>query len=252
MMITLDRTLTMHFTPEGVNPTDAPEYASSKWHQAITAIEKLVTAPLDQTIRFGLELWPKDTGGCITLAERIEDTKQCSNTFCQAGDVLVPPALGSGLSIQGALDPATTTICQSTPTGDGLLTASEHLVANAAPGRDQYILLVTDGADWDQSCPMPDPLMVTQELAAAGVNTFVVGFFASGAAPSGVGVAFLNDMACAGHTAKGFPGSCKQAANGYVAADANGPTLYLQAGSGNELSVALQSVAAEVCCDCPK
>lgn len=253
MMITLDRTLTMHFTPEGVNPTDAPAYASSKWHQAITAIEKLAAPPMDQGIRFGLELWPKDSGGCITLAERVEDTKQASNTFCEDGDVVVAPALSSGATIQGAIDPATTTLCQSTPTGQALLTASDHLVANAVPGRAQYILLVTDGADWDQSCPTPNPLEVTQKLAGAGIKTFIVGFFASGmGGPSGVGLAFLNDMACAGQTAKGFPAPCKLMGAGYIAADPNGPALFLQAGSGDELSVALQGVAAEVCCDCPK
>lgn len=253
MMITLDRTLTMHFTPEGVNPTDAPGYASSKWHQAITAIEKLASPPMDQSIRFGLELWPRESEGCITLAERIEDTKQATNASCEDGEVLVEPSLASGAKIQGSLDPATTKICLSTPTGKALLTGSDYLASHAVPGRGQYILLVTDGADWDQSCPDPNPLAVTQKLAAAGINTFVVGFFATGSGgPSGVGVSFLNDMACAGHTAKGFPGTCKAMGDGYVAADPGGPTLYLAAGDGNELSVALQGIAAEVCCDCPK
>jgi hypothetical protein len=251
MMIALDRTLTMHFTPDGVEPTDAPAYASSKWAQAISAIEKVAAPPIDQGIRFGLELWPKEADGCITLAERVENTKQATNPFCEAGEILVEPAVSSGAMIAGALDPATTKLCVSTPTGSGLLTASDHLIDHAVPGRAQYILLVTDGTDWDQSCPTPDPLEVTQKLAAAGIKTFIVGFFGS-AGPGGVGAGFLNDMACAGHTAKGFPDVCKLAGAGYVSADPAGPALYLQAGSGDELGAALKGVAAEVCCDCPK
>ncbi|MEP7122593.1 MAG: hypothetical protein ABJE95_16845, partial [Byssovorax sp.] len=43
VLIALDRTLTMHKTPEGSEPMDAPAYASSKWYQALTAIKGLVS-----------------------------------------------------------------------------------------------------------------------------------------------------------------------------------------------------------------
>src|SRR5690606_22282373 len=121
------------------------------------------------------ELWPLDPGGgqCITLAERILDTKQATNPQCQAGEILVPPALGTGDAIAQAVDPLSTLLCVSTPTGTALDTAGDWLVANAVPGRDQYVVLVTDGADWDLSCPDPSPLLVTQQLAAAGVRTYV-------------------------------------------------------------------------------
>ncbi len=67
-------------------------------------------------------------------------------------------------------------------------------------------MLVTDGADWDQSCPTPNPLTVVQQLAKDGIKTFMVGFSATGdVKPGGTGAPFLNDMACAGLTAKGFP-----------------------------------------------
>src|SRR5262249_55617750 len=59
-IIALDRTQTMHKTPNGGEPTDAPDYQSSKFYQAITAIHQLVAAPTDHAIRFGLELWPKN------------------------------------------------------------------------------------------------------------------------------------------------------------------------------------------------
>src|SRR5882724_6986432 len=46
MLIALDRTLTMHFRPDGVNPTDAPDYKSSKWSLAVTAIKAFAAPPL--------------------------------------------------------------------------------------------------------------------------------------------------------------------------------------------------------------
>ncbi len=89
---------------------------------------------------------------------------------------------------------------------------------------------MTDGADWDQSCPTPDPVAVTQQLAMAGIKTFVVGFSADGTImPGGVGAGFLNDMACAGQTAVGFATNCKMSASGYVSVDPAGATLYLAA-----------------------
>jgi len=251
LMIALDRTLTMHKLPDGNTPTDPPDYASSKWSQAITAIEQLVTPAIDDTIRFGLELWPKEEPGCITLAERVENTVQATNPFCSEGEVLLSPDLGASAAIAGALDPLTTKICISTPTGAGLLTASDHLASIAAPGRDQYIMLVTDGADWDQSCPDPNPVTITQQLAAAGIKTFVLGFSATGdIMPGGVGAPFLNDMACAGMTAVDFDTSCMMGTTGYVAVAPDGPTLYLQASDADALAAAMSTVAVSICCDC--
>lgn len=251
-MIALDRTLTMHKTPKGDEPVDPPDYQSSKFYQAITAIQKLVAAPTDHTVRFGLELWPKDEPGCVTLAEKIMGTTG-TNTTCEDGEVLVPPALNMGAKIASTINPATTKICLSTPTGQGLLTASNWLKSNAVPGRGNYIVLVTDGADWDQSCPMPDPVLITQQLAATGIKTFVVGFSASGdLMPGGVGAGFLNDMACAGQTAPNFPTPCKMSGNGWVSNDPMGSTLYLAAGDSAGLDAALKSIAVEVCCDCVK
>jgi hypothetical protein len=248
VLITLDRTLTMHFTPDGTNPTDAPAYASSKWAQAITAIEK-VSGTLDQTIRFGLELWPKDPGaGCLTLTERIETTKMATNPMCQEGEIVVPLGLGTGTAINAALDPLVTKICTSTPTGQALITAGTYLGANAVAGRPQYVALVTDGADWDQSCPTPNPLNEVQKLSTSGIKTFVVGFYAKSSAPGGVGIAFLNDMACAGQTATGFPGTCKMTANGWVAADPAAAPLFLTAQNSSELETVLASSLGAVGC----
>src|SRR5690606_32549168 len=148
VLFALDRTLSMHRTPDGETPVDAPNYASSKWAQAIDAIEQVVGSGLDGSLRFGLELWPRDPGGgtCLTLEERILDLKPATNPHCQDAEILVPPALATGPAIAQAIDPLTTHICVSTPTGTALQTASAWLVDHAVPGRDQYVVLVTDGA----------------------------------------------------------------------------------------------------------
>jgi hypothetical protein len=255
MLIALDRTLTMHFDPTGLNPTDAPDYKSSKWYQAVTAIKALATPPLDTTIRFGLELWPREAPGCITLAERITDTKPATNPACETGEVLVAPQLSAGAKMSPFLDPAKTKICTSTPTGDALILGADTLLKAKEAGRDQYLVLVTDGADWDFSCPTPNPLDVTTANAAKGIKTYVVGFSATAdLGPSGVGTAFLNDMACAGGTAPEPAKNCKSdGKGGQVAVDAKaGPVLFLQANDGAALAAALQKAAKAICCDCPR
>jgi hypothetical protein len=251
VIISLDRTLTMHKTPAGGEPVDAPDYATSKWFQALSAIKGLVTPKLDMGIHFGLEMWPKDPGmGCITLAEKVMQAP-ATNPNCQEGEILVPPGPGTSAKMIPLLDPKTAHLCTSTPTGQGLLTAADYLKANKKPGRDQYIMLVTDGADWEQTCPMPDPVGVLQQLAKDGIKTFMVGFSATGdIQPGGTGAPFLNDMACAGMTAKGFPDSCVMTAEGYKAKDAKGETLYLQASDGAALTTAFNGIAAELCCNC--
>lgn len=253
MLIALDRTLTMHRTVSGATPTDAPDYQSSKWFQAVTALEAVTAAPLDQTVRFGLELWPRDPGGtaCNTLAEQVA-AKPTTNTACEAGEVVIPTGLGSGAAIAAYLDPATTKLCFSTPTGEALNTAATYLAGSAVAGRDQFVVLVTDGADWDQSCPDPSPQANVSALAVAGVKTFVVGFFDSSGsdAGGGVGEEFLNDMACAGQTAKDFPDPCTQQGASWVAKDPSGPTLYYQTSSAAELTASLKELAGTVCCDC--
>lgn len=253
MLIALDRTLTMHRRPDGSVPTDGPDYNSAKFSMAITAIESLAKAPLDTTIRFGLELWPKRETGCVTLAQKVAGAN-ATNSSCATGEILVSPALSTGATIASILDPATTPICNSTPTGQGLIEGANHLATLTEKGRDQHILLVTDGADWDKTCPTPDPIAVTEANATKGIKTWVLGFSSDGSlAPGGVGVPFLNDMACAGRTAPDFAKNCKAVGSGYRAVDASaGPRLFLQAGDASGLESAMKSVAKAVCCDCPK
>jgi hypothetical protein len=217
----------------------------SKWHIAITAIEAL-TAQLDTTIRFGLALFPRNPGGakCVTLSQRISGTT-ATNTMCEAGEVMVMPAVSSGSAIASTLDPESTLLCSSTPIGAGLGTAQAELAAIQSPIRDQYVLFVGDGQD---TCDEPLVLANTHAMAAAGVKTFVVAFDGSG---NGVDNGLLNDMSCAGQTAPNFPAPCTVGANGnYLATVRNGPPLYLLANNAATLTAGLQAVATQVCCGC--
>jgi hypothetical protein len=256
VLIALDRTLTMHRTAEGNTPPDTVVgRATSKWSMAITGIEQLVSAPgLDQTLRFGLELWPREEAGCVTLSQRIQGTNG-TNPQCQGPEFPVPPELGTGASIATLLDPDTTKICLSTPTGDALLGARNFLESRSDGGTAQYVVLVTDGADWDFSCPNPNPLGVVDGLADAGIKTLVVGFSAEMSLQNGVGAAFLNDMACAGRTAKNFATACRaDAPSGSFRAidpDAGGmDALFFTATNAAELTSSLRAFSETVCCGC--
>lgn len=254
VLIALDRTLTMHRKADGTAPLDTDAgRATSKWSMAINGIEQLTAAPLDQGIRFGLELWPKQSAGCITLSERLNNMG-ATNPNCENGEIVVPPGLGAGAAISSLLDPETTKICTSTPTGAALLTARAYLDANRGTGRQQFVALVTDGADWDFSCPNPNPLGIVDQLTDAGISTIIVGFSAESSLQNGVGGAFLNDMACAGGTAKGFPAPCTKNANGvYRATDPDagaGNSLFYAATNTAELVGALRAFAKTVCCNC--
>lgn len=253
VLIALDRTLTMHRTAAGLTPSDTPAgHATSKWSMAINGIEQLTTAPLDSTVRFGLELWPKQSQGCISLTQRIQGVN-ATNPSCEGPEINIEPALDTGAAISSLLDPEATLICTSTPTGEALIGARTFLETHRDGGREQFVVLVTDGADWDFSCPNPNPLSVVDGLADAGIATLIVGFSAEASLQNGVGAAFLNDMACAGGTAKGFPVPCTQVNGHYRATnpDAGGTdALFYTATDATELATALRVFTRTICCGC--
>jgi len=199
----------MHRTASGATPPDTDAgHATSKWSMAIDGIERLTAPPFDQGLKFGLELWPRAAPGCTTLGERIRGI-MATNTQCEGPEIVVAPGLSTGVAIASALDPETTPICLSTPTGSALIGANDWLKTHPnVDGGRQFIVLVTDGADWDQSCPNPNPLAVVDAIRDGGVSTLVVGFSAEASVTGGVGAAFLDDLACAGGTARGYPGTC--------------------------------------------
>ncbi len=256
MMILLDRTGTMHRDLSGATPPDnTAGHAMAKFTLAINALDGLLATPgLDQTLRLGLALFPRDPGGqtCITLSQRLSGSQTFMNPMCEAGEVPVSPDLGTAAQIATLLDPEVTRLCNTTPTGAGLETVRDALAAITIPEVDQYVVLVTDGADFYDSCPTPDPIPLLRSLSAANIKTFIVGFGAQNTTPQGVNPPLLNEMACAGQTAKDFAANCMPlAGGGFTAVDAtNGPRLYFDAADGPSLSTALRAVAREVCCGC--
>lgn len=252
VLIVLDRTGTMHRDLLGNTPPDTAQgRASAKLTQAIAAIDSLVGVQgIDATVRFGLSLFPRDPGSCITLSQRLQGGG-ATNPACEPGEIVISPELGTGAAIASTLDPDTTKICYSTPTGDALLSAREELLRIKKPDVEQFLLLVTDGADFDLSCPQPDPIDVLRGLEAEGIKTFVVGFGAQDTTAQGVNPPMLNRMACAGGTAKNFGSACTAApAGGFDAVDANGAHIYFDAANGADLGTALGTITEEVCCGC--
>jgi hypothetical protein len=180
----------------------------------------------------------------VTLAQRVGGT-EATNPDCQAGEIVTEPADATGPAIAGALDPDTTLLCNTTPIGAGLETAADELASVREPDRAQFVLFVGDGRD---TCDAPAVIAAAQALARDGVRTNVVSFDGSG---EGIDGAMLNDMACAGQTASGFPAGCTSDADGdYTASDPAGPALYLQAENAAELDDVLENISTDLCCGC--
>ncbi|MGH7298677.1 MAG: VWA domain-containing protein, partial [Polyangiaceae bacterium] len=110
----------------------------------------------------------------------------------------------------------------------------------------QYLLLVTDGAETCKG----DVVAAAQTLAAAGVKTFVVGFGTADAGSSGVDSKLLDQVACAGETAIGFPAPCTQTDAGYTATSTAGPPIFYLAEDGASLQTTLQAITSKLCCGC--
>jgi hypothetical protein len=255
MLVVLDHTDSMMNTPTGGTPANTPAgHAKTKWVIACDAVRGLVAPPADTHSRFGLELFPLDpkvitdagsTGSCMTLTQMLGGTVS-TNTRCQAAEVLVPPGLGTGTMIQGILDPETLRLCISTPIAGALDTATGELKSIADPNRKQFIVLVTDGGE---SC-MGDSIGAAQALAAAGIETYVVGFGSGDAGSAGVNIGLLDDLACAGMTAANFATSCIKMGAGYVATTHTGPPVFFLAEDATALQQALQTIQTATCCGC--
>jgi hypothetical protein len=258
MLVVLDHTDSMSATPNGGKPNDTDAgLATTKWVLACGAVTAVTAPPADQGLRFGLELFPLDpdvitdagaTGHCQTLDDLVSGEGGSTNTKCTPGEVLVSPSTGTGAQIGSLLDPYTLKLCISTPIAAALGTAQTTLAAVAVPGRKQYVVLVTDGGETCVSDA--DVTTAAQTLAAAGIDTYVVGFGAADAGSKGVNVALLNDLACAGMTASSFSTSCMMQGSGYVAVNPQGPPLFFLAEDGVAVQAALSSVTTNVCCGC--
>jgi hypothetical protein len=255
MLIVLDHTDSMSDEPTGKKPPNTMAgQMLSKWFLATQAIKAVVAPPADQKIDFGLELFPLDPetvdagagmGKCSTLSQLLSGMAS-TNKSCQPAEVPIAPGPGNGAAITTLLDPLTLRLCISTPIALALDTASTELQLVQKSGVAQYILLVTDGGE---TCS-GNVTLAAQQLAAAGVKTFVVGFGGVDAGSAGVNVPLLDDVACAGMTAPGFPAGCTKGASGYTATSTSGPPLFYSAQDGASLQTALQAITSSVCCGC--
>jgi von Willebrand factor type A domain len=255
MLIVLDHTDSMSAKPSGGKPPNTMAgQMLSKWYLATQAIKAVVAPPQDQKVSFGLEMFPLDPqtvdagagmGTCSTLSQLLNGMAS-TNKSCQPAEIVFPPAPGNGAAITTFLDPLTVRLCVSTPIALALGTAQTELASVQKSGVAQYILLVTDGGETCHG----DVTGAAQTLAAKGIKTFVVGFGGLDAGASGVNVPLLDDVACAGETAPGFPAGCTKGANGYTATSTSGPPLFYSAQDGASLQAALQKITTSICCGC--
>lgn len=248
VLVLLDRTLTMHKRPDGTTPTNTVDgRKESKFYQAVEAI-KALTKNYDLQMRFGLAMFPRERDGCVTL-ETITGGTSATNTSCEEAEIRSVPGLGVASGFGAILDAEKTRLCISTPTGAAVISSGQFLAKIHEAKRQQYLLMVTDGADFDASCPTPDPIAEVAKLAKTGVKSFFIGFFGT-ASSGGTNPQVMNKLACAGRTAIDFATKCKDDGSGnYVPVDpASSAPLYLEAKDAAGLAKSLESVAASLAC----
>lgn len=258
VLILLDRTGTMYTRPDNTIPVSVDE---SCWAIAVTAIEQVVQAldgdgtPLDQTVRFGLQLFPQLHPECTTVQEIIAGINP-TNPQCQGPEVLVSPAIGSGASIAAQIDVAAGELCESTPVREAFQGAATELSALASADHEQFILFVTDGADLNNFCDpqtpegFPGSILDLQALQAQGVGTFILGVGTGFTGGTGNVHETLNDYACAGGTAPDPELNCEPGGMGMMAVDGLPQALYFTAADTAGLVAQLVETTEQVCCGC--
>jgi hypothetical protein len=226
MLIVLDRSDSMAQPPS--------QGSQSKWDLAKSAVDAITLPPIDTTLRFGLALLPEtlDGGGSSSGGGG-------NGGFCGSATAAIPLALDQGNAIASTL--TTTQLELGTPIGGAMQVAQSTLASAKTPDRSQYVILVTDGGE---TCQTNGALPVVQAMAAAGVDTYVVGF--GGA----VDAKLLDDLACAGMTAKNFSTSCTKNGAGWVSSVPSTTHVYWDAADGPALHAALATIANGVCCGC--
>ena len=207
MFISLDRSCSMTGTGGG---------GKTKWQIAVEAINKMLT-DFNGKVRWGLGLFPDTVGAS-----------------CTQGAAQFPVADANEAKIQSLLNASLKKADPFYPDGpcvtniDTAMKQASQEPSFADTTRKSYVLLITDGAQ--AVCPnnQGDPLtiQIITQLAANGINTFVIGF------GSGVKAASLNKFADAG----GVPNN-----------DPNNPSLhYYQADDAASLQAALGKIAGSI------
>ena len=169
LVIILDKSGSMTESPSGGS---APP-GGSKWELAKTAIKELVKT-YDGQLPIGLALFASDSG-------------------CGAARLDIPPDYETAGKITMLIDSKQPD--SSTPTSEAITSISKEAVLHD-PSRQQYMLLLTDGAP---NCASGEPTTTVNAIKSAhmqspSITTFVLGF---GSLPASAATA-MDDMAVAG------------------------------------------------------
>ena len=160
-----------------------------RWDPSVAAVKEF-TAGLDQTVSFGLMLFPAK-----------------SDDICAPGMVDVPVGEMNAQKIATSLaaSPPTPFPLGATPTSTSLMAALTALdpmdCADCIP-TPKYVLLVTDGEPNCAEDPVGDTNRAIDALTAKGVKTYVIGYDLS-ANPNSVMI--MNGFAQHGGTDKYYP-----------------------------------------------
>jgi MYXO-CTERM domain-containing protein len=217
---------------------------TTKWQAAQDAVTAVLTT-YPNNAEYGLMPFPGSPGQCTT------------------GQVIVDVALNTDQTILQELSALNIPNNAQTPAGQTLMEAATYAKITD-PNYNNYVIFVTDGYQYcslnngtscntqsdctlmgESTCPscLPDtndgcycvqhwPVLGAQALAAAGVDTYVVGF------GSNVNFQALNRTADAGGT--GLPNCDK---------DSQMASCYFQATVPSELTAALQQIVQQVVVD---
>jgi MYXO-CTERM domain-containing protein len=194
----------------------------------------------------GVTKWDIAKGGLGTVLDQYQAKAEFGlMTFpqpnqCGPGALDVAPALANKASIVNALGDAPPASGNYTPMAQSL-EAAANLAAMQTSAGPRHVVLITDG--WQYCVPYDsttrfDGTAAIEELNAAGITTWIVGFGGE------VDAAALNRMAVAANTAKA---NCNAQSEDAAAAN----NCYFQADNAQELLAALNTIAgnatAEVC-----
>lgn len=158
ILIVLDRSESMD--REG---TTGFPVKTMRWEPAVSAV-KQVTQALESDVRFGLMVFPNEASGC------------------SAGLLEVPMELGTATAIAGKLQgriPGGATPITATLRG----AKNELVMSRSLPdavSRDQYVLLITDGApnckDGGQDEDSAAAYKAVDDLLKKNIKTYVIGY----------------------------------------------------------------------------
>jgi hypothetical protein len=181
--------------------------ADSKW----VVMQKIIGSMVDQyasTVRFGLTLYPAETGACT------------------AGGVNVPLQKGNSPAIKNHI--ATAKPTGATPTAPTLSGVRSYLAQTPKGSGPRFVLLATDGKP---NCTSgggdakTNTMNEVQQLAASGTKVFVLGF---------------------GDIVAGDPTFLDQLATAGGAPKVTGPNKFYQATNEQELKDALFKIAGGI------